>query len=81
MTNELCESTDCVGIPNICQDCERKRIYAAERAERKRIAVLARKWSADYEGGAEGVGMPDLDIYLLIAKALRMFAKELDGGK
>lgn len=80
-TNELCESPDCVGIPNICGDCERKRIYAAERVERKRIVALAYKWSEDYEGGAEGAGMPDFDIFLMQAKALRLFAEELEGKR
>lgn len=39
---EKCETNDCAGIPNICGDCERSKVYAAERKacayERNRIA-------------------------------------------
>ncbi len=66
-----------------CHTCEQAddAYWDGVMKERRRIAAMARQWAIDYEGGAEGAGMPDLDLYLLMAKSMRMFARELDGGK
>lgn len=66
-SHELCETAECNGIPNICGYCERKRIYAAERAERKRI--IARLNSLIERYAAEGIN----------AFSLQAFLNELEG--
>lgn len=66
-TRELCETADCNGIPNICQRCERNRIYAAERAERKRIIAKLNALIERY--AAEGIN----------AFSLQAFLNELEG--
>lgn len=48
---EICETADCNRIANICQDCECKRVYAAQADERRRIVEWLRNVSKfDYYG-------------------------------